>query len=152
MSAENTKTQFVDLAETVSIDPVDMEEGKWFTGAQITGDPSQTEWAIKIRSIASKRVADFDRVANVTYAKLADKDGNLTEELAKRRADERIAKVVIVDWRGLGMDRKELRFSADSALKLITDPRMLRVRAGVLFISDSLTLFKGKAVEEGLGN
>jgi len=143
--------EFFDLIETSSVDPDDIENGKWFTGTDITGQPDQ-KWRMKLRSFASKASSDADRTLALKYRAFADKDGKVPPDKIIEQVNERLARGVIVDWEKIGMDGKALPCTPENALRLISDPRMMRVRVGVFQVAGNLDVFRAKVLEEIEGN
>jgi hypothetical protein len=144
------KKKFFDLVATSSVDPAALEDGKWFTGTQITTQPG-LDCRFKLRSLGSERIRDLDRQLVIKYRAFADEKGVLPPDAVEAQANERIA-ACIVDWEDIGLDGVELPYSPEAALKLISDPRMIRIRAGIYLIVNNLDLYRGEVIKEIEGN
>lgn len=148
--AKKSKPKFFDLVATSSVDPDTLETGKWFTGTDVTGQPG-LDCRFKVRSLGSQAIRDLDRTLAIKFRALADDKGVLPPEATEQQMNERVA-ACIVDWSDIGMDGDELPYSPAAAVKLISDPRMVRIRAGIYQIANNLDLYRAAVLKEVEGN
>lgn len=142
--------KFFDLVATSSVDPALLEDGKWFTGSEVTNQPG-LGCRFKLRSLGSEHIRDLDRQLAIKYRVFANDKGVLPPDAAEAQMNERLA-ACITGWEDIGMDGNEYPYSPEAALKLISDPRMIRVRAGIYLIVNNLDLYRAAVIKEIEGN
>lgn len=115
MSTKKQNPKMFDIA-TIAVDPVKTKEGVWVTFAN-------TDAMFLITRYQTKE-AEFARTQKLAqmYKELKEDDTQaLAERIAKIDA-EVMASHVLLDWKNIGYKGKEIPFSKETALVLLSKP------------------------------
>jgi len=102
----------------------------------------------------SVKLARFNCPENIKLIKRQQKpfkNMTIADDIAKRHAIESMAKIVIKDWSGITDDNgKEIKFSEDSAIELLTDCEDLHIEW--LNLSTNAELYNKQALKDAEKN
>ena len=123
----------------VAIDPIKENNGVW----------------IEIDSETSLCIARmYNKSFNRQFEKLSApyrssvKRGIVDEEKASEILSKVIARTVLLDWKGLKLDGKPIKYSSSQAEKILLDPKYVTFRQLVMDIADEQSNFRNEEIEE----
>lgn len=79
--------------------------------------------------------------------------GNIPDDINETILTQVVAKHILIGWRGLlDDDGKEIEFTEEKALEILSDPAYKEFKADVGFASSQLESFRAEEVKEGSKN
>lgn len=132
----------MDLSE-IAVDPQ-----KETAGAEIKVDEETT------LVIARFNNPEFRKYRNklIEPYQTAARRGEITDEEASDVLNKALSKHVLLGWKGLKIEGKEIEYSEEKAYQLFSDPQFRQFREIVMQESQTLENFKLEKIEEDLGN
>jgi len=85
------------------------------------------------------------------YKQLIDR-GAIDDDTADRVLVTAIADGILLDWRGMTRNGKELPYSREEAVKILLDKSLRDFRALVVELSQDMQMFRDAEIEEAAGN
>ena len=127
---------------TLATDENAEENGKWFdlsAGARIN-----------LRSFTSRASRDVRKNLERPYINILRTGGSIPEKDAEMITMKQIAYGVIVNWEGIKEGNKEVKFSPEVALEMLTKYRKFRDMIAMLVAADDA--FDAEVKKEAEGN
>lgn len=134
--------------EDLQRDPAKTEEGTWVTDIPNLGDV-----ALRVRGMSSPAyIKAHERLMRKVPSNLRDRDGSPIYEERLRLIKELLHTVVLLDWKGIAVSGKEVKYDPELAKHWCTDPRFARFGDAVVYAAGVVD--RGVATETGeaLGN
>lgn len=136
----------------VRIDPQKESEGTWIE--------IDNETSVKVaRMFNPNYVSALEKVAKARNISVAQRNSLITgearggeESKGDRDALTRIiAETILLDWRGLKINGKEIPYSPDKCFEVLSNPDYLEFRRYILTASDNAENYRAEEVKESLG-
>ncbi len=122
-------------------------EGKWFSISMIDG--------VEVK-VAKSGNPNYERLARNLYKPYQDRlrrKGSLSEKITETIHNKLLVETLLLDWKGMpGENGKEVVFSKEEAMKLISDPELKEIKEEILGFSDNFSAFRLVEDEELEGN
>jgi len=71
----------------------------------------------------------------------------MSDDLANKLLAEAMAYGILLDWKGLKLDGKEIKYSPEKAQELLNDPELIDFRNAVDQLSDDREQFRTESIE-----
>jgi hypothetical protein len=104
---------------------------------------------VTIRStLSEKYLRTFERLRK-PYEKLLKNGNKLSQDQNLQIMQKAIAQAILIDWKGV-YDREgnEIPFSTENALKILSDPQMMRFLEDIYEAANSKATFEEEEIEE----
>ena len=115
------------------------EEGAWI---QI-----DEETSIRVARYGNRRFKKVFARLTAPY-KVQIQQGTLNEEMASSLLTRAIAEAILVDWKGMKKAGKDLPYSVEAAIKILSDETLSNFRDMVVNLSQDIQTFREQEVRE----
>jgi len=131
----------MDLSKSYAMDVKASEEGKWIDLDSTT--------SLLIRRYGCR---SFQKYLSGLLAphKKATQRGSLDDDLAEQILTQAIAKEILVDWKGLKIDDKEVKYSVEKAVEILSNPVFKEFRDDVVAWSQDFQIFREEEIEDAV--
>lgn len=136
----------------VRIDPLKEAEGAWIT--------IDDETSVKVaRMFNVNYVAALEKVAKTRNISPANRTSLIMGEARAGEESQEdkdaltrvIADTILLDWKGLKIDGKDVPYSPEKCFEVLANPDYLEFRRFVLTASDNAEYFRAEEVRKSLG-
>lgn len=76
----------------------------------------------------------------------------LPDSVFEEIQNDGMAKFVLLGWEGLELDDKPVKYSVETAKKILSDPELVSFKDLVYELSNDLSIFRQEEIEEGKEN
>lgn len=87
-----------------------------------------------------------------THAEVLDKKDEAADKVAEKILNEAIANTLILDWKGVAYQGKEVKYTRQNAIELLSKPELRDFRLALLSMADDVENFLLKHEEEQTKN
>lgn len=129
--------------KNLKTDPTKELEGVW----EDFGEGTQ----ILIARIGNKNYEKRLKELALPY-KRQIRTNTISEDVYEDLLNKAVAKTIILDWKNLKEDGKEIKYSPEKAYELISNPAYKDFKEALLTIAQEIALFKVGELEDGLKN
>lgn len=124
-------------------DPTKEQDGTWVTLDETC--------SLLIARADNTKFKEAMRVALKPH-KTAVRSGTISEEAADTIAATVMGQTILLGWKGLKLDGKEVTYSPAEATRILKDKTLRDFRQLVISLSEDVTLFREQEMEEAVKN
>lgn len=84
--------------------------------------------------------------------KRASRIGQVDEEITDKIEVEALANCILLDWKGITVNKKEVKYSVKKAIEFLSDPALPQFISMVREYSNDLTIFHEATMEDSIEN
>ena len=131
----------MDLTKSYATSVKAAEEGVWVD--------LDTTTSLLIRRYGCKSFQKY-LTALLAPHKKATQRGTLDDDLAEQLLTQAIAKEILVGWKGLKLDGKDVKYSYATALEILSNPVFKDFRDDVVTWAQDFQLYREEEIEEAV--